>query len=246
MENKSLTVINQQQVLGKEFKIYGDIENPLFLAKDVAQWIEHSNPRVMLNAVDESEKVVNNVYTLGGTQESWFLTEDGLYEVLMQSRKPIAKAFKKEVKVILKQIRQTGGYIHTEENDTDEDIMAKALIIAQKTIERKSQRIKELEVKVEEDKPKVEYYNEVLHSDKLMPVTLIAKDLGMSAIKLNKILNELDIQYKVRNSWVLTAKYQHFVPELADYIINDYSQSLQWTEKGREWIITKVKEYLKK
>lgn len=249
MEGKSLTVINQQQVLGKEFKIYGDIENPLFLAKDVAEWIEHSKSDVMLKSVDDNEKVkVNNVYVDGRTGGNgvWFLTEDGLYEVLMQSRKPIAKAFKKEVKVILKQIRQTGGYIHAEEHDTDEDIMAKALIIAQKTIERKSQRIKELEVKVEEDKPKVEYYNEVLHSDKLMPVTLIAKDLGMSAIKLNKILNELDIQYKVRNSWVLTAKYQHFVPELADYIINDYGQSLQWTEKGREWIITKVKEYLDK
>lgn len=94
----SLTVINQQEVLGKDFKIYGTAENPLFLAKDVAEWIEHSNPRMMLNNIDEEDKVVNNVYTLGGNQEMWLLTEDGLYEVLMQSRKPIAKAFKKEVK----------------------------------------------------------------------------------------------------------------------------------------------------
>ena len=57
----------------------------------MAEWIEHSNPRVMLKNVDEEEKVVNIVYTLGGNQEMWFLTEDGLYEVLMQSRKPIAK-----------------------------------------------------------------------------------------------------------------------------------------------------------
>ena len=90
-----LRIVDERNLLGKDFRIYGDLENPLFLAKDVAEWIEHSNSRVMLDSVDDSEKVVRNVYTLGGNQESWFLTEDGLYEVLMQSRKPIAKAFKK-------------------------------------------------------------------------------------------------------------------------------------------------------
>ena len=93
-----LKIIEERIVLNKDFRIYGDHENPLFLAKDVAEWIEHSNSRSMLDSVDGTEKVVRNVYTLGGNQESWFLTEDGLYEVLMQSRKPIAKAFKKEVR----------------------------------------------------------------------------------------------------------------------------------------------------
>ena len=103
-------VIKEQEVMGKDFKVYGDFENPLFLAKDVAEWLEHSNPRVMLDSVDDDEKVVNNVYTLGGNQNAWFLTENGLYEVLMLSRKPIAKQFKKEVKKILHEIRTTGGY----------------------------------------------------------------------------------------------------------------------------------------
>ena len=69
--------------------------NPLFLAKDVAEWIEHSQADVMIKNVDEDEKVLNSIQTLGGTQNAWFLTENGLYEVLMQSRKPIAKEFKK-------------------------------------------------------------------------------------------------------------------------------------------------------
>lgn len=111
----NLEVIEERKVLGKDFKVYGTIENPLFLAKDVADWIEHSNPRMMLQKVDAEEKVVNNVYTLGGSQETWFLTEDGVYEVLMQSRKHIAKEFKKEVKKILKQIRLTGGAVRNEE-----------------------------------------------------------------------------------------------------------------------------------
>lgn len=83
---------------------------PLFLAKDVANWIDHSAVHMMIKTIDEDEKVRNIVSTLFGNQEMWFLTEDGLYEVLMQSRKPIAKSFKKEVKKILKEIRKTGKY----------------------------------------------------------------------------------------------------------------------------------------
>lgn len=117
---KELKVFKQQEVLSKEFKIYGDIENPLFLAKDVANWIEHSNTSKMLNSIEDDEKIlaITNSYKQdlghGGMRnniEQWFLTEDGLYEVLMQSRKPIAKQFKKEVKKILKQIRKDGYYL---------------------------------------------------------------------------------------------------------------------------------------
>ena len=100
-----MELVCKQEVLGKEFKIYGTIEEPLFLAKDVAEFIEHSDVSKMMKSVDEDEKVKNIVRTLGGNQEMWFLTENGLYEVLMQSRKPIAKQFKKKVKEILKSLR---------------------------------------------------------------------------------------------------------------------------------------------
>ena len=101
----NLQVINQQEILGRDFKIYGTLENPLFLAKDVAEIIENKNVSQMLNVVDEDEKAIYNVYTLGGNQDAWFLTEYGLYEILMQSRKPIAKQFKKQIKGILKSLR---------------------------------------------------------------------------------------------------------------------------------------------
>lgn len=100
----SLQVIEQRDVLGKDFRVYGTPEEPLFLAKDVAGWIEYelSSVHKLVAVVDEDEKVRRNVPTPGGVQEMWFLTEDGLYEVLMQSRKPVAKKFKKKVKEILK------------------------------------------------------------------------------------------------------------------------------------------------
>ena len=113
--NKEIKVIDEREVLGKHFRVYGDIKNPLFLAKDVAEWIEHSNITKMLSSVDEDEKVKirpnQKLGLLTSNNEYNFLTEDGLYEVLMQSRKSIAKQFKKEVKKILKQIRLTGGVV---------------------------------------------------------------------------------------------------------------------------------------
>lgn len=98
-------------VLGKQFRIYGTIETPLFLAKDVAEWIGHSKASMMLDGIDKNEKLRETIFTSGQNREVWCLTENGLYEVLMQSRKPIAKKFKKEVKLILKQIRLTGGAV---------------------------------------------------------------------------------------------------------------------------------------
>lgn len=109
-EHKIAKVFDEREVLGKKFQIYGTPEDPIFLAKDIADRIENANVSQMLNVVDESEKVLCNVYTLGGIQEAWFVNEDGLMEILFQSRKPIAKEFKRQVKAILKTIKKTGSY----------------------------------------------------------------------------------------------------------------------------------------
>lgn len=100
-----LQIINEQEVLGKHFTVYGTADEPLFVAKDVAEWIEHSKPSIMIDTVDEDEKLRETIFTSGQNREVWLLTENGLYEVLMQSRKPLAKEFKKKVKEILKSIR---------------------------------------------------------------------------------------------------------------------------------------------
>lgn len=106
---EDLKVLDEREVLGKEFKMYGTKENPLFLAKSVAEWIGERDGYTVSRKVDEDEKVIHTLCVSGQSREMTFLTEDGFYEVLMLSRKPIAKAFKKEVKQILKQIRTTGG-----------------------------------------------------------------------------------------------------------------------------------------
>ena len=234
-----LQVIKEQEVLGKEFRVYGSVDEPLFLAKDVAEWIEHSSITMMLKKIDEDEKVkVRPKQSLGlltSNNEYWFLTEDGLYEVLMQSRKPIAKQFKKEVKKILKQIRQTGGYIPFSQEESDEEILARALIVAKNTLDKKNELIEQM-------KPKVDYHDKVLNGDKLVTTTDIAKDLGMTARELHSKLHEMGIIFKTGNHWTFYAKYQTRIPLYADYQIGEHGQILKWTEKGRKWIIKLLNE----
>jgi prophage antirepressor-like protein len=251
-----LQIIDERELFGKHFRVYGTPEEPLFLAKDVANWIEHSNPTSMLSGVDEDEKCVITTPTkdcLEGMQintQYTFLTEDGLYEVLMQSRKQAAKKFKKKVKQILKDIRKHGFYMHEQLidvflNNPDNGIK---LLTEYKEVKAKA---KELELEnaknrqmIGELKPKASYYDLILQNKSVVPITVIAKDYGMSGRALNKLLHELGVQYKMHGTWLL---YQHYA-ELG------YTQSkthaidadrnrmhTYWTQKGRLFLYDLLK-----
>lgn len=116
MKDEILKVVQETTILGKLVKLYRDIENPLFEASDVAGWLDIQNVSQMLKQADipEDEKGIFLKYTLGGNQNSLFITEDAMYDVLMSSRKKEAKPFRREIKSYLKQIRLTGGTIETD------------------------------------------------------------------------------------------------------------------------------------
>jgi prophage antirepressor-like protein len=245
MINK-LMVIEQREVLGMDFKIYGDIDNPLFLAKDIASWINYDSTSInkLVGLVEESEKVRSIIPTLGGNQESWFLTEDGLYEVLMQSRKPIAKEFKKQVKQILKDIRKHGMYatentIEKMINNPDFTIQLLIKLKEEKALRLVAEAEKEL-VTVERDTA-LKTVDLLTHVNKLYNTTEIAKELGLkSANVLNRFLNEKGIQYKSGGTWVLYSKYSDL-----EYVSIKQRQlengtviyDRKWTQRGREFIL---------
>lgn len=260
MAKEIINVLKQTELLGHQFSVYGTAEEPLFLAKEVAECIEYdtSSLNKFTAQVDDEEKVRKTVPTLGGNQEMWFLTEDGIYEVLMQSRKPIAKQFKKGVKKILHDIRTTGGYIATTEEDSPEEIMAKALLVAQATIKRKEERMKQLEAEAEQQRevielqnteikkatPKVDYYDKHLQSVNTQTTTQVAKQIGMESNKLNRKLKELGIQYKQSNQWMLHSPYSswglHSVRTQSFTRSDGYigtSIYTVWTTKGVRFII---------
>lgn len=264
MLNNPIQVLKQSELCGRQFTVYGTPENPLFRAKDVAEIIEHPNVSVMMNMVDDDEKGVKQLLTPGGNQQVWMLTEGGLYEVLMQSRKPIAKQFKKGVKQILHEVRTTGGYIATAPQETDEEIMAKALSIAQRTIARRDERIKQLEAQSEQQQkqieqkdetielqeaeikkaaPKVDYYDKTLQSVNTQTTTQVAKSLGMDAHKLNRKLKEAGILYNQSGQWLLKQPYASWglhATRTQTYTRSDGSTGTStytvWTEKGKRFI----------
>lgn len=116
--------IGEWTIMGKTFTVYGSDEEPLLLAKDVAAWIEYSkNPNgsyqisKMMNLVDDDEKLVVNHLLSGQNRKTWFVKEEGLYELLMLNQTEQGKKFKKEVKKILKHLREDGAYIVHKKDD---------------------------------------------------------------------------------------------------------------------------------
>lgn len=214
-QNLAMQVLTSREILGKGFKVYGTIENPLFLAKDVAEWIEHTDVSAMIKSIDEDEKVrkfcelEENWFPTKNRKLSesssyranrWFLTENGLYEVLMQSTKPIAKQFKKQVKAILKEIRTKGGYIATSEEDTEETILARAVLLAQATIEKKNKQIEQmkddiyvLEEEIETNAPKVLFADAVSTSQRSCLISELAKILTQNGYEIgqNRLFKKL-------------------------------------------------------
>ena len=193
MERKELQIIDERELLGKHFVIYGTKEEPLFRAKDVAEWIDYGERNVtrMTANVDEEEKLCIQIVITGQRREVLMLTEDGLYEVLMTSQKPIAKQFKKEVKKILKQIRQTGGYIPIVPEETNEQLMARAFIVAQNTIAERDRQLAAIQEEnrkqqelLEEQAPKVELANERLSMNGCISITDANKTFGLGQGKL--------------------------------------------------------------
>lgn len=256
----SIQVLKQTELCGRQFTVYGTAETPMFLAREIAECIDYdkSSLNKLVASVDDDEKVRNIVPTPGGNQQVWMLTEGGLYEVLMQSRKPIAKQFKKGVKQILHEVRTTGGYISTTTNDTPEEIMARALTIAQATLAKREERLKQLEAETEQQQatielqdkeikeaaPKVNYYNNHLQSVNTLTSTQIAKQIGMDAEKLHKKLKETNVIYRQSGQWLLHSPYSTWglhSTRTQTYTRSDGSIGTNvytvWTERGRRFII---------
>lgn len=249
-------IINKSTFLDKEIDVWGSVERPLFRAKDVVDWLKAKNVSMVIDRVDEEERLKLNLGRNGG--DTWFLTEDGLYELLMQSRKPIAKQFKKGVKKILHEIRTKGGYLATNENDSDEDIMARAYVIAQRTLARREERIRQLETQTEQQAetinlqkkeltvaaPKAEYYDNTLASTTCITTTQVADDLHITARSLNVKLKELGIIYSQSGQWHLKMPYKGW--NLAGTRTYNYQSSngeiststtLVWNQRGKRFII---------
>jgi anti-repressor protein len=153
---------------------------PWFVARDVCAALEIKNMSDALGKLDEDEKGVALTDTLGGTQRMSTVSEPGLYALIMRSRKPEAHAFKRWVThEVLPSIRKDGGYMVAREDESDEQVMARALLIAQKAITAKDKHIAELE-------PKARFADAVAASDGTCLVGELAKMLRQNGVDVGQ------------------------------------------------------------
>lgn len=217
-------------------------EEPYFVGKDVADVLGYSNTqKAILNHVDEEDKGVTKWDTLGGKQELIVINESGLYSLILKSKLPTAKKFKRWVtSEVLPSIRKHGMYARDELLDNPD-------LLLDVVTSLKEEREKRLmaEQQVNELQPKATYYDLILQNDSLVSISKIAKDYGMSGVALNKKLHELGIQFKQGKTWLLYQKYaSRGYTQSKTEIVNGGKTSVMhtyWTQAGRLFIYDLLK-----
>lgn len=209
-------------------------DEPYFVGKDVASVLGYSNtPKAIRDHVDEEDKTQNESFTVNGTA-LMLINESGLYSLILKSKLPNAKKFKRWVtSEVLPTIRKTGSYTNVPQS------FAQALRLAADLEEKKQL----LEQQIAEYEPKISYLDMILSSTDTVATSQIAADYGMSAIGLNKLLNELGVQHKVSGQWILYRKHMNQgytkshtseIPK-ADGGVK-VVMNTKWTQKGRVFI----------
>lgn len=214
---------------------------------------EYTNVR--WNRVDEYLKEIGFA-TCGKRPD--FIPENVFYRLAMKAKNEVAERF--QVKVadeIIPSIRKHGGYIAGQESMSDDELLAKALLVAQNKILEKQRRIesltKEIGIKdqvIGELKPRADYTDKILRNPGLVTITQIAKDYGMSAIEMNRKLHELGIQFKQSDQWLLYSKYHNMGythSETVDIVRADgrpdIKMNTKWSQKGRLFLYNKLKAH---
>lgn len=215
---------------------------PWFVGKDVADVLGYQNSSRDINRhVDEEDRQNYQNGTFDSPRGMTIINESGLYSLVLSSKLPSAKKFKRWVtSEVLPALRKTGQYQVKELSG--QELMAKALIEAQSVLAAKDKVIEEM-------KPKVDYYDQILQSKSLVLISQIAKDYGYGAPTMNKKLHELGVQYKQGGQWLLYSKYQNkgYTHSRTINITrsdgrSDVRMQTEWTQKGRLFLYELLKK----
>lgn len=223
----------QIRTVEQEDKVY-------FCGSDVAKSLGYTNPNKAIN--DHCRAITKCSTPISGKiQAINYISEGDVYRLIAHSKLPAAVQFESWVfDEVLPSLRENGAYIATKEDDTDMDIMARGLMAAQRMIEQRDAKIKLLA-------PKAEYADDCLMATNGITISSIAKEYGMSAIKLNGLLKGLGIQFKQNGQWLLYSKYQnkgltvtrtHPIKHTDGRV--DTRRETLWTMKGHKFIYDKL------
>lgn len=211
-----------------------------FVGVDVARALGYKNARTaMATHVDSDDKTCVLIQDGGSNYKSCatLINESGLYALILGSKLATARRFKHWITAeVLPAIRLQGGYLTARIDDTDEDILARGILVMQTTLQRQSECIGQLT-------PKANYVDEVLDSISCLTTTQIAKEMDMTGCELNRRLCCLGIQYRQSGQYLLYADYARrgfaksrtWSIRFRDGHVKTIHQ-LVWTEEGRHFI----------
>lgn len=220
---------------------------PYFVGKDVAEILGYINPsKALADHVDEDDKLNNDSLSSLGQRGGWLINESGLYSLILSSKLPKAKEFKRWVtSEVLPSIRKHGMYA-TEELIANPDLAIAAFTALKKEMEMRKalqQTLEHQTAAITAMQPKADYCDTVLAADDLIPITIIAKEYGMTAREMNNLLHKEHIQYKQGGTWLLYKEYADkglTKTKTNKYRGYDGNQHVgihtYWTQKGRHFI----------
>ncbi len=266
--NNQIQIFSNEQF--GEIRTSGTPENPYFCLADVCKALSLSTNKVVQRLDDGVLSKYPISDSLGREQVANFVNEDGLYDVILDSRKPSAKLFRKWVTSdVLPTIRKHGAYMTDQAvqraisepdflielaNTIKKEREQRRLVeteLAEKTqlIAEKDSKIDALHGQVANMQKKVSYLALILGTTDSVTITQIAQDYGMSAIKLNRILHEKRVQRKVGGQWVLYGDYidkDYVCSEVVVFVDNNgqkhVKQNTKWTQEGRLLIYNILKK----
>ena len=231
---------------------------PWFVGKDIAQALGYSKERdAIAKHVDEDDATKHGITdSLGRVQQTTIINESGLYALIIGSRLPSAKQFKRWItSEVIPSIRKHGAYMTPATIDNiinDPDFGIRLL----NELKEERQKRLALEAKNEEQniligklQPKADYYDLVMSSKNTLTTTQVAADFGLSAVRFNQMLSAWKIQYKVNNQWILYQQYKDkgYVRSVARPIKTNggyrfCAESTQWTQQGRLFLYELLKK----
>lgn len=225
----------------------------MFVGKDVAEILGYQNgSKALADHVDEEDKLNNDSLSSLGQRGGWLINESGLYSLILSSKMPNAKKFKRWVTAeVLPAIRKHGVYA-VDEVLQNPDVLIQALTELKKEREEKEKLKETVAVQnqqITEMTPKAGYYDVVLNCKDVISTTEIAKDYGWSAKKMNAYLHEKKIQFKQGKIWLLYQKYSEQGLTSTKTSVYNGSDGLShssihtyWTQKGRLFIYELLKK----
>ena len=230
--------IFQNQEFGAIRTISNEQGDVMFCAKDVCDALGYrrSNDAVRVH-VEPEDAVKRSTPTNSGNQMMIFINESGLYALILSSKLDSARRFKHWVtSEVLPSIRREGGYLVARPEETDEEVLARGILVMQTTLQRRADEIARLQ-------PKADYADEVLDSVSCLTTTQIAKELNMTGCELNNLLRTLRVQYRQSGQYLLYADYARLGYAQSRTLRIRFSNGrvkthhyLVWTERGRYFI----------